>query len=134
MGVFQNYGVYLIVLGILLIIAGLILGYLASLPNDSTTLYIPPTIQPDSENLPKSPGTLPLSQEIDTVHRSGNADNVLPVIGAGIIETANAPTRSDTASINLAKIEQLERIKRLLDQGVLTQEQFATMQQQILDA
>lgn len=124
MGVIQQYGVYLIVIGALLVIAGVILGYLSSLPNETNSIVIPPhehTVYTKSE---EAVGTSPVQTN----------ESKVDVLEKTPLPKQQDTSRGTTGALNLEKIEQLERITRLRDQGVLSEEQFQDMRQQILQS
>lgn len=115
----QSYGIYLIILGGLFIIAGLIMGFLATLPTPSTVIDIPnrtsenatePTIVPPPVNtqvLEPAPSELP---------------------------TQSTPNTSSTGSIAIDVIEKLDRLIHLREQGAITDEQYDSLRKQLLDS
>jgi hypothetical protein len=109
----QSYGIYFIIFGGLLIVAGLIVGYLATLPSATTRIDIPeiaPKRAAETPSAPRASATAPEAQ-------ATNTDN---------------SQSGSTGKQNVDVVNQLERLSKLREQGVLSQEQFDALKQQIL--
>jgi hypothetical protein len=138
----QEYGVYLMVLGGLLIVAGLIIGYLSTLPSHSSTLSIPTVVSTSGTSAPSAPAAPAAPATAATVAASGvsaGSDNVIHEEAPRVTRSpddaggAPAPASSSTGSINIDVIEKLERLNRLRELGTITQEEYTALRQQIMN-
>ncbi len=125
MEAFQSYGVYFIVFGGLLIIAGLIVGYMSTLPTVSTKIDIPPGFS--------APEPTPQQSTLD--QRTPSSE--VPKKEGGVEEANQTPEANPgqagmTGGLNTDVVNQLERLMKLREQGALTQEQFEALKQQLL--
>lgn len=148
----QEYGVYMMVLGGLLIIAGLILGYLSTLPTHSSTLSIPTVVSTNAPSTTATPSAT--SAQVPSAVATAASAAVVSVASSGVAAgvgngtyedaphvtsplndagTAPAPTSSATGSINIDVIEKLERLNRLRELGTITQEEYTVLRQQIMN-
>jgi hypothetical protein len=110
----QSYGIYFIISGGLLVIAGLIVGYLATLRSGPIGFEMPKIAakrSDETQSAARVSGTTP--------------ENHTPV-------TENRHYTS-TGTTNVDVVSQLERLSKLREQGVLSQEQFDALKQQILE-
>lgn len=117
----QSYGLYFIVLGGLLIVAGLIMGYMTTLPSETSAINIPPREQPSESvvvNVPTS--------------EKSSVSNV--TIGQQQTPYPAQENTSITSSMNIDVIDKLDRLTRLREQGVISVEQYEALRKQLLDS
>jgi len=132
----QEYGVYLMILGGLLIIAGLILGYLSTLPSHSSTLSIPSVVSSNATTTSAVAAVVAtvaapvVAAVVDTATHVAAPHDTSPLDNGGV---TNSPVTSSTGSINIDVIEKLERLNRLRELGTITQEEYTVLRQQIMN-
>lgn len=136
----QQYGVYMMVLGGLLIIAGLILGYMSTLPTHSSTLTIPTVVSTSTPSALAATSAVAsvdakvaspvVATVVDTATDVAAPRDTSPLDNGGVM---NNPVASSTGSINIDVIEKLERLNRLRELGTITQEEYTVLRQQIMN-
>jgi hypothetical protein len=135
----QQYGVYLMVLGGLLIVAGLIIGYLSTLPSHSSTLSIPTVVSSNAPSATAAPAAPAAAATVAASAVAAGSDNVIHDDAPRVTRSpddaggAPAPASSSTGSINIDVIEKLERLNRLRELGTITQEEYTALRQQIMN-
>jgi hypothetical protein len=135
----QQYGVYLMVLGGLLIVAGLIIGYLSTLPSHSSTLSIPTVVSSNAPSATAAPAAPAAAATVAASAVAAGSDNVIHDDAPRVTRSpddaggAPAPASSSTGSINIDVIEKLERLNRLRERGTITQEEYTALRQQIMN-
>lgn len=150
----QPYGIYLIVIGGVLVLAGMVMGYLSVLPTPTKSVELPETIGSNGHVTMNAGSQTAMNPPQNEIPQADVAQQVSPqaspnavISPANTVATASSNLQSEaqapgesqkntaqqiTGTIDLAAMEQLERLMSLLERGVITKDEFDALKQNIL--
>jgi len=134
----QPYGIYFIVLGALLVIAGIVMGYLTVLPSPTKNVELPNVVGSLNSNSDTvvSVATVTPQDDLQTSVLTEEVKADAPIKVTQMAEPVKAPNTSAqqiTGTINLAEMAELEKLASLLEKGIITKEEFAALKQNMLN-